>query len=49
MLWKSTTLLDFRLLFEKLIEQKFGIVKNVDRRGKPAKFLIMLDGYLKSI
>ena len=41
--------LHFRLLLEDPFEQLFGIVKNVDRHGKPALFLIMTDSCLKII
>ena len=41
--------LHFRLLLEDLFEQLSGIVKNVDRHGKPALFLIMTDSCLKII
>ncbi len=41
--------LHFRLLLEDLFEQLSGIVKNVDRHGKTALFLIMTDSYLRII
>ena len=41
--------LHFRLLLEDPFEQLSGIVKNVDRHGKPALFLIMADSCLKII
>ena len=41
--------LHFRLLLEDPFEQLSGIVKNVDRHGKPALFLIMTDSCLKII
>ena len=41
--------LHFRLLLEDPFEQLSGIVKNVDRHGKPALFLIMTDRCLKII
>ena len=41
--------LHFRLLLEDLFEQLSGIVKNVDRLGKPALFSIMTDSYLRII
>ena len=41
--------LHFRLLLEDLFEQLSGIVKNVDRHGKTALFLIMTDRYLRII
>ena len=36
-------------MLEDPFEQLFGIVKNVDRHGKPALFLIMTDSCLKII
>jgi len=41
--------LHFRLLLEDLFEQLSGIVKNVDRHGKTALFLIMTDSCLRII
>ena len=41
--------LHFWLLLEDLVEQLFGIVKNVDRHGKTALFLIMTDSCLRII
>ena len=41
--------LHFRLLLEDPFEQLSGIVKNVDRHGKPALFLIMTDRCLRII
>ena len=41
--------LHFWLLLEDPFEQLSGIVKNVDRHGKPALFLIMADSCLKII
>ena len=41
--------LHFRLLLEDLVEHLSGIVKNVDRHGKSALFLIMADRCLKII
>ena len=46
---KSSRCLHFRLLLEDSIEQLFGIVKNVDRHGKTALFLIMADICLRII
>ena len=41
--------LHFWLLLEDPFEQLSGIVKNVDRHGKPALFLIMPDSCLRII
>ena len=41
--------LHFRLLLEDLVEHLSGIVKNVDRHGKSALFLIMADRCLQII
>lgn len=41
--------LHFWLLLEGLFEQLSGIVKNVDRHGKTALFLIMADSCLRII
>ena len=41
--------LHFRLLLEDLFEQLSGIVKNADRHGKTALFLIMTDSCLRII
>ena len=41
--------LHFLLLLEDLFEQLSGIVKNVDRHGKTALFLIMTDSCLRII
>ena len=41
--------LHFRLLLEDSFEQLSGIVKNVDRYGRTALFLIMTDSCLRAI
>jgi len=45
--WKSTVLFKLSAFFEDLMEQLAGIVKNADRHGEPALFLIMTDSCLK--